>query len=176
MKDLIKILSDPLSNRVLQMIRTAGNMTVTDILTAAPDIPRATLYRRMEKMLKAGAVEITGTNKVRGQTENVYSIKNIFISKPENNEDSMKMMTAVLMQIYELNRNYFQRSDADADRDKLFVFNYALSLSDSDFAGMMSEIMAVAEKYQKKPYSDDSKTRNLYFMSMPGGNNDEKKK
>ena len=167
MEKLVKILTDPISNRLIQLIRTAQRMTISEILSQAPDVPRATVYRRMEKMLQAGVIEIVETHKVRGQTENVYAIRNIFISAPKEPGDGMKLMASTLMQIYSQCDRYFRREDADVERDKLFVLNYAIPLSDPDFANMLSEIYIVVQKYQQKPASADTPLRNLYLMSMP---------
>ena len=81
----------------------------------------------------------------------------------------MKIMTSTIIQIFELCSSYFKRDDADVNRDKLFVLNYALSLSDRDFASMLNEIYAIVDKYQSKPITENSHIRNLYLMSMPSG-------
>lgn len=75
MEKLLKVLTDPVSNRILQMIRVRGRMTISDILLENTQVPRATVYRKVEKMLEVGAIEIVDSHKVRGQTENIYAIK-----------------------------------------------------------------------------------------------------
>lgn len=84
MEKVIKILTDPISNRIIQLIRKNKKMTVSEILTATPDIPRATVYRRIEKMSAAELIEVVETHKVRGQNENTYAIKDIYIKKFTN--------------------------------------------------------------------------------------------
>ncbi len=169
MKEIIKILTDPASNRLIQLIRTKGKMTIADILSESPDVPRATVYRKIEKMLNADVIEIIDSHKVRGQIENVYAIKNIYLSPPKDNADGMEIMKLTLMQLFGLCDNYFKSDDADVERDKLFVLNYAISLSDNDFADMLAEMFSILEKYQNKEVTMDSKLRNMYLMSMPKG-------
>jgi hypothetical protein len=169
MEQLIKILTDPISNRIIQLIRKNQKMTVSEILTATPDIPRATIYRRIEKMTAAAVIEIIETHKVRGQIENTYSVKNIYISSGERNADGMKIMTAAFIQMFSLCSEYFKRADADVDRDKLFILNYAIALSDHDFSEMVNELYAIVDKYQNKSITADAKTRNLYLLSLPTG-------
>ncbi len=148
-------------------------MTISDILSENTNVPRATVYRKVEKMLDVGAIEIVDSHKVRGQTENVYSIKQIYIANPETDKDSLKMVTISIMQILDWYTQYFQSGNADVNRDKLFLLNYAISLSDKDFSAMMSDIFKIVDKYQKKKTSTDAKLRNLYFLSAPGGENNE---
>lgn len=168
METLIKILTDPISNRIIQLIRRNQKMTVSEILAATPDIPRATVYRRIEKMTAADVIEVAETHKVRGQTENTYAVKNIYVS-PESGTDGMQIMTAAFARMFSLCSDYFKREDADVERDKLFMLNYAIALSDRDFSDMVKELYAVVDKYQNRPASEDAKTRNLYLMSLPNG-------
>ncbi len=173
MEKLLKILTDPVSNHILQIIRAKGKMTISDILSENTNLPRATVYRKVEKMLEVGAIEIADSHKVRGQTENVYTIKQMYITNPETDEDSMKIITISIMQILDQYTRYFQRGNTDVNRDKLFLLNYAIPLSDKDFSAMMSEIFKIADKYQKKKSAPDAKLRSLYLLSAPGGENNE---
>ncbi len=166
---LLKVLTDPVSNRILQMIRVNKKMTISDILSANTKVPRATLYRKIDKMLEVGAIYVASTNKVRGQTENVYAIRNNYISNSETGDNGMKLVTINLMQILDLYDRYFRNENADVSRDKLFMMNYAISLSDKDFSDMLSELLKIIDKYQRKRSSDDSKIRNLYLLSAPIG-------
>lgn len=174
MEKLLKVLTDPVSNRILQMIRVREKMTISEILSENTEVPRATVYRKIDKMLEVGAIFVADTNKVRGQTENVYAIKEMYIANPESNEDSLRIVTVSLMQILDLYDRYFKSGNADVNRDKLFMLNYAIALSDSDFSDMMNEIFAVVDKYQQKQNSPNAKLRNLYLLSAPRGENNEK--
>ena len=173
MEKLLKVLTDPVSNRILQMIRVREKMTISDILSDNTQIPRATIYRKVEKMLDVGAIEIVDSHKVRGQTENVYAIKEMYITNPETDEDSLKLVTISLMQILDQYDRYFRNGNADVNRDKLFLLNYAIPLSDKDFSAMMSDIFKIVDKYQRKKVSPDAKLKNLYLLSAPGGENNE---
>lgn len=173
MDKLLKVLTDPVCNRILQMMRNRGQMTISDILSQHTNTPRATVYRKVEKMLTVGAIQVVGTNKVRGQTENIYAIKDIYISTNKTGKAAMQTVTVSLMRILDLFERYFQDENADVDRDKLFMINYAVSLSDNDFSEMIGRIISIVDEYQSKANSDDAKTRNLYFMSVPKGESNE---
>lgn len=169
METLIKILTDPISNRIIQQIRKNQKMTVSGILAATPDIPRATVYRRIERMTAAGVIEIVETHKVRGQTEHTYAVKKIYITAKDSGDNSMEILTAAFVQMFNLCSAYFKSGNADAERDKLFVLNYAIPLSDHDFSEMVREIFSVVDRYQSKKIPENAKTRNLYLMSLPAG-------
>lgn len=168
MEKTLRVLTDPVSNRILQLIRIRKKMTISDILAENKELPRATVYRKVEKMLDVGAIYIAESHKVRGQTENVYAIKEMYITAHDSNEENLKMVTISLMQILDQYDNYFRSGKADANKDKLFLLNYAIPLSDKEFSAMTNEIFRIVDKYQKKT-SPDARLRSLYFLSAPGG-------
>lgn len=168
MDKLLKILCDADANRIIQRIRVNGEMTISRITTEIPDIPRATIYRKVTALLNAGAIKVKDTNKIRGQTENVYAIGNIFV-KSKNTNEAFASLTFSIMSILEQYRGYFSTENADAEKDKLFVMNYCLPLNDEDFSEMLGEMLQTVDKYQKKTLKEDAKVRNLYLLSAPGG-------
>ena len=168
MEKLLKVLTDPVSNKILQMIRVKKQVTISEILSGNPSVPRATLYRKIEKMLEVGAIYVAQTRKVRGQIENIYAVKEMYIANPASSEDGMKIVTISLMQILDLFDKYFSSGNADVERDKLFLLNYAIELSDGDFSEMMKEIFGIVDKYQNKK-SENASLRNLFLISAPKG-------
>ena len=168
MDKLLKILTDTVSNRIIQKIRINGKMTISEILSEIQDVPRATAYRKIEKLLEAGAIEVVGINKVRGQNEKVYAVKEIFV-KYDNPDGTQVALNFTVMQILQLYNDYFDSGIADVNRDKLFIMNYAVNLNDEDFSEMMNQIINLVDSYQKKHEKTDAKPRNLYLFSAPGG-------
>lgn len=168
MEQLMKVLTDPVSNRILQMIRVKEKMTISEIFSENAGIPRATIYRKMDKMLEVGAIYVVDTNKVRGQTEHVYAIKQMFVNASDKNEDNLQMVMMSLMQIMNLYQRYFESDHADVNRDKLFLANYTISINDEDFACMQKDMLDVVDKYQKKVDTKTGKMRTLFLLSAPG--------
>lgn len=170
MDKLFKVLTDPVSNRIIQLIRIKGEMSISEIISADTGISRATIYRKIEKMLEVGAISVAYTNKVRGQIENVYKIENIFIKNTRSNEDNLKMVTMSIMNILTQYEKYFKDENADVVRDKLAMFNYGIKLNDADYSSMLTDILKVVDSYQDRGQSEGAKQRNLYLLSAPGGN------
>lgn len=169
MEKKLKVLTDPVSNKILQLIRVKGRMTVAEIMDSCKDIPRATIYRRMDKMLQVGAIQIVETNKVRGQIEKVYAIKEMYLGERPTSEENLSMITMSIMNILGQYQGYFGSDDVDVKRDKLFLLNYCVSLTDQDFSAMQRDIAEVVEKYHGMQNKEEVKLRSLYFLSAPGG-------
>ncbi|MBQ8147499.1 MAG: hypothetical protein IJ040_01785 [Lachnospiraceae bacterium] len=173
MDKLLKVLTDPVSNKLLQTIRVRKQLTISEIIAENTGIPRATIYRKIDKMLAVGAICVVDTHKVRGQIEHVYAIKDIYISNLESKEENMKTVTMSLMQILDSYDRYFESEHADVNRDKLFMLNYCISLDDGEFSNMMKDIIKVVDRYQHKQCAENAKLRNLYLLSAPGGDKNE---
>lgn len=175
MEELLKVLSDPVCSRIIQMLRVRGQMTIAEILKISPQLSRATVYRRMEKMLQTGAVRIAQTRKVRGQTEHSYAIGEIWIGTPETDEECQKLVTMSLLQIFDRYNQYFAGGDVDVQRDRLFLSHYSICLNDADFSEMLHRLLAVIDSYQQKQDADGARLRSLFFLSAPEGGTNETK-
>lgn len=173
MDNKLKLLMDPATNQIIQKLRVQGGMTTTEILDSGINISQATLYRKLNKMLAENIIEIRETRVVMGQIEKVYQIKEIYITKQSSNEDRLETVMMALMNISYQYEQYFQKESADVDRDKLFLMNYNIALSDEDYRAMLEDILSVVDKYQNKK-SNNAINRNLYLISAPGGNENEK--
>lgn len=169
MEKLLKVLTDPISNKIIQVIRSNGEMTVADIIAVNTGIPRATIYRKIEKMENLGVIYVSSTNKVRGQIEKVYRIKDIFLTSDGDNKEDMKLVTMSLMAILGQYESYFMSDNADVNRDRLGIYNYNISLNDEDYTSMLKDILSVVDSYQSKQNSETTKLRNIYLLSAPGG-------
>lgn len=173
MNKKVKLLMDPVANQVIQKLRVYGAMTTTDILDSGINTSKATLYRKLDKMLAENIIEIRETRVVMGQIEKVYQIKEIYITTQSSNDERLETVTMALMNITHQYEQYFQKESADVERDKLFLMNYNIALFDEDYKAMLAEILSVVDKYQNKKINNAPK-RNLYFISAPGGTDNEK--
>ncbi len=173
MEQLMKTLDDPVCSQIIQILRVHGELSVAEILAHAPQLSRATVYRRMERMLETGAVQIAETLKVRGQCKHRYAIGKIWMGASDTGEDCESLVTMGLMQILDRYKQYFAGGDVDAQRDRLFLSHYAISLNDADFSAMLQQIFAIVDSYQNKQTADGARLRSLFLLSAPEGGRHE---
>ncbi len=74
MRSRINLLLHPIRMRIIQWILTQQESTTAEISSALPDIPQATLYRHINKLLEAEAIKVTRENQIRGTLEKVFSL------------------------------------------------------------------------------------------------------
>ena len=71
---ILSCILNPVRMKIIQALAKNKNMTVQQIAQELPDVPQATLYRHLNKLLKAKAIVVVQENKVRGVLEKVYAI------------------------------------------------------------------------------------------------------
>ena len=113
METILRLLTDPISNRIIQQLRVSGKLTIAEIAALNPKLSRATIYRRMEKLHAANAVQIVDSRKVRGQTEQIYAIGEIWLHTDRNQEDAHRLVTMSLLQIMEQYNQHFESGNVD---------------------------------------------------------------
>lgn len=167
--DKLSLLLDPVTNQIIQLLRGNGPMTAGELLEAEINVSRATLYRKIEKLVAEKIIDICDTKIVRGQTEKKYCIRNIVITEQSNNAERLETVTIGLMNMLSQYINYFDNEDADVERDKLFMMNYSIALSDEDYSMLINDIVSLLDRYQAKS-SKETKLRSLHLMSVPTEN------
>lgn len=173
MEELLKVLADPICSQIVQILRVRGKMTIAEIIAVSPKLSRATVYRRMEKMLQTGAVRIAETRKVRGQTEHTYDVGEIWIGTPGTQDDCRRLVTMGLLQIFDRYSRYFDGDDVDVQRDSLFLSHYSISLNDADFSEMLCKFRDIIDSYQEKQDTEGARLRSLFLLSAPEGETNE---
>lgn len=164
--DRIKTLLDPVSNQIIQLLRVNGPMTVGELLDADVNVSRATLYRKIDRLVAEELICVSETKVVRGQTEKKYCIQNVVISEQSGNRERLETVTMWLMNLVSQYTNYFAKEDADVERDKLFMLNFSISLSDEDYSSLVNDIVSLIDNYQTKS-SKGAKLRSLQLLSTP---------
>ena len=74
MENFLSYLSDPVNAKLLLEIKERGQATASQLLGKFSDIPQATLYRRLQKMVGDDVLKIVEENPIRGTVEKVYAL------------------------------------------------------------------------------------------------------
>ena len=164
--DRIKTLLDPVSNQIIQLLRVNGPMTAGELFDADVNVSRATLYRKIDRLVTEGVIGVSETKIVRGQTEKKYGSQKIVISEQSGNSERLETVTMGLMNLISQYANYFAKEDADVERDKLFMMSFGIFLSDEDYSSLVNDIVSLIDHYQTKS-SKGAKLRSLQLLSAP---------
>ena len=68
-EDIMEVLMNPTHQRILQVLLAKGTGTTAVIREELSDIPPASLYRHVKRLLDAGLIEVAEEKKKRGREE-----------------------------------------------------------------------------------------------------------
>ena len=72
----MKLILHPVRMKIIQSLLNGKNLTVQQLSQRAKDVPQATLYRHLNKLLEADFIQVVQENQIRGTVEKVYALKN----------------------------------------------------------------------------------------------------
>lgn len=171
-----KVLSgllNPVRMRILQILMINDTATAKVIAEEMPDIPAASLYRHINKLVGDEILEICGENKIRGTVEKVYKLKrNPFqqvyeLAEKGGKEEHYNMFyTFVMTQLMDFN-NYLAGKDYDMKRDKVGFRSFPLYLSDEESDEFFNDLKAAVMKVMNNKPGEKRKLCKFSYAIMP---------
>ncbi|MEK3978255.1 hypothetical protein MKY37_04090 [Psychrobacillus sp. FSL K6-2836] len=79
-KEIMDCMVNPVKSQIIFSIQEKGECTAKDLLSSQYDIPQATLYRTLNRLVDSGILKIVAENKVRAVTEKVYALNESFLN------------------------------------------------------------------------------------------------
>ena len=171
--NLLEYFTNPVKVKLISEIEKQKKTTAKQLAKAVPQIPQATLYRYLKKMVDDEIIAVVEENQVRNVKEKVYSVVFDFDAKIKEmvNDKSGKGYLTLFQQfsnglIYE-----FQKYIDDGDID---ILNDGSGFRITPFYATKSELEELAQKINEivKPYHEqeptpERKLRNLAIVYTP---------
>lgn len=162
---MAEIVMNPVRQRIFQYFLLHKTGTVKEIRKALPDVPSASLYRHIKKILTDSTIlMVVGENRVCGTVESVYQLNKDAMETEDETGNAVQMS---LLSICATFVKYFSSGKADPKKDMLLFTNCTLLLTDEEFSDFLTEINQIAVKYMKKEAVEGSKTRQITLISAP---------
>ena len=162
---MAEIVMNPVRQRIFQYFLLHKTGTVKEIRKALPDVPSASLYRHIKKILTDSTIlMVVGENRIRCTGKSVYQLNKDAMETEDETGNAIQMS---LLSICATFVKYFSSGKADPKKDMLLFTNCTLLLTDEEFSGFLTEINQIAVKYMKKEAVEGSKTRQITLISAP---------
>lgn len=167
MKSLQDVMLNPIRMRIVQVVAAQASTTTAEICKHISDVPRTTLYRHINVLLKANVLAVTGEKKIRGSTERTLVLNRAEIGKQNTARDVPKQAFNFLMATYAKFEQYFKKAGAQAPgAGKIFFNNTVMMMSDEEFDRFLSELHALLVKYHCGT-AKERKPRDISIISSP---------
>lgn len=152
-----EILFHPVRIRVLQTLATR-NLTPLQLAEELVNVPQATLYRHLNKMVQAEILQVVEERPVRGTVEKVYGLNRQALQTGSRNllqasrEELMELFTNfMLAQVREFG-GYLQRDSINLIEDKVSFRQASFYMTDAEFMEFAGEIgQAFLKRMSNKP-------------------------
>ncbi|UGB29088.1 MULTISPECIES: helix-turn-helix domain-containing protein [Bacillaceae] len=167
-----KLILHPVRMKIVQTLIGNKEYTVQQIATRLTDVPQATLYRHLNKLLEAEVLKVVKENQIRGTVEKIYALNEhevsnerdlTKISKDEHLNLFLTFMTHLLGQ-YE---SYLNQENIDLIKDGVSYRQAMVYLTDQEFQEFMQELSQVYKKVIDNEPSNDRKARHLSTIFIP---------
>jgi len=167
------ILLHPIRMRIFAEV-TGGNATAKTIGEALPDVPPATLYRHINKLLESGFLEVVDEIPIRGTVERVYKIGRSSLSPDELADmevDELRTAINTILGGFLTDVDRYVRSHPGGSIDLLaegFEFSKAqIHLTDEEFMQVRADLAKLIEPLMQHKPTENRRRRSFAYLFIP---------
>ncbi|MBS4196190.1 helix-turn-helix domain-containing protein [Bacillus sp. FJAT-49870] len=159
------VILHPVRMRIIQTLINGRRLTVQQIGERLRDIPQATLYRHLKKLLEAKVIEVVEENQIRGAVEKVYalpeqagSISPEDISKwtKEDHMDSFMRFISVVLADFE---RYVSQEEFDMLKDGAGYRQISFYVTDEEYMEFLQTLNSAAIKLLQNEEGENRRKR-----------------
>jgi hypothetical protein len=168
------LLLHPVRLRIVQAFLADRALTTGALAAELADVPPATLYRQVARLVDAGVLKVVAQRQVRGAVERTYVLRSsAAVITPDQvatmSVDDMRQafMAFVAGLLGDVDR-YLARDDVDPMRDGASFRLAGLWLDDNEFANLLRDLARVLQPAAANPPRQGRKRRILATVLLPG--------
>ena len=168
------LLLHPVRLRILQAFLGDRALTTSALSAELADIPAASLYRHVARLVDAGVLAVVAERRVRGALERTYVLRltaaligpdQLDVMSVDDHRQAFMAFVAGLLGDYD---RYLDRGDIDLLRDGVTYRMTGLWLDDAELAELRSEIQRMFEPLLGNRPTPGRRRRILATILLPG--------
>jgi hypothetical protein len=168
------LLLHPVRLRIVQAFLGDRALTTTELAAVLPDIPPATLYRQVARLVDAGVLQVVAERRVRAVVQRTYVLRSsAALITPDqiatmSNDDMRQAFIGFVAALMGDVDRYLARDDVDPIRDVASFRLAGLWLDDAEFAALLRELTRVLQPAAANAPRPGRKRRLLATVLLPG--------
>lgn len=176
---LMDCITNTVKCKLLLEIYSRGKVTAKHLADIYSDIPQATLYRHLKKMLSDGILQVVEETQVRGTVEKTYSLADNINSDMETmiEENSGELYMQYFMQYIigfaKQFQEYCQSPNINIKKDMTGFSLSPLYLSDNELTSLVTSISQIINAVKNNKPKPDRKLRTIGVIVSPVENIDK---
>jgi DNA-binding transcriptional ArsR family regulator len=163
----------PIRMRIIQSLIGGSRRTTQQILELMSDIPQATMYRHLNKLLKAKIIEVIEQNQIRGSVEKVYILSEHGAEIPTKDlkdmsaEEHMEMFIKFVAMLIGDYGRYLQQDHYDQLKDGISFRQVHLNLTDEEYMQMLLGMREQMQQYIGNEPNAERRRRVISTIVIP---------
>ena len=168
------LLLHPVRLRILQAFLGDRALTTSELSAEMSDIPAASLYRHVARLVAGGALQVVAERRIRGAVERTYVLRQAAARVRADEiaamqaEDVRAMFMAFAAGLIGDFDRYLQRGAPDLIRDGVAFGIEGLWLDDAEFTEMMRDLYRVLDSRRANLPGKGRRRRLLASVLLPG--------
>jgi hypothetical protein len=170
------LLLHPVRLRIIQAFLGDRALTTAELRDELPDVPPASLYRHVARLVDAGVLSVVSERRVRGALERTYVLRlaaatiNLDELERMTREDHRQAFMAFVAGLLGAFDRYLSREDIDLLRDGASYRMAGLWLDDAELAELARDMIRVLQPRLANPPRPGRRRRILGTVLIPGEN------
>jgi hypothetical protein len=173
MVDSAELLLHPVRLRIVQAFLGDRALTTSQLSAELADVPAASLYRHVSRLVSAGVLQVVAERRVRGAVERTYVLRLAAARVPladletMSAEDHRQMFLAFAAGLIADFDRYLARGKVDFARDGVAFGIEGLWLTDAEYTDMMLDIYRVLEPRRANAPKPGRRRRLIASVFLP---------
>src|SRR5215475_6996882 len=168
------LLLHPVRLRIVEAFLGDRALTTSALAAELADVPPASLYRHVARLVDAGVLAVVAERRVRGALERTYVLRltaaaigldEAAAMSADDHRQAFMAFVAGLLGDFD---RYLARGDTDLPRDGVSYRLSGLWLDDAEYAELLRELTGVLQPRLANPPRPGRKRRILGYVLMPG--------
>jgi hypothetical protein len=172
--DSADLLLHPVRLRIVQAFLGGRPLTTAQLSSELSDIPAASLYRHVARLVKAGVLQVVSERKVRGALERTYMLRLAAAAiQPDDlaamtAEDQRQAFMAFIAGLLGDFDRYLAGGDVDLVRDGVSYQMAGLWLDDAEYADLARDLARALQSRMANVPAEGRRQRAVAYVLVPG--------
>jgi hypothetical protein len=168
------LLLHPVRLRIVEAFLGDRALTTSALAAELADVPAASLYRHVARLVDAGVLAVVAERRVRGALERTYVLRltaaaigldEVAAMSADDHRQAFMAFVAGLLGDFD---RYLARGDIDLLRDGVTYRMAGLWLDDAEYTELLRELTRVLQPRLTNPPRPGRKRRILGYVLLPG--------
>ncbi|MCM3440635.1 helix-turn-helix domain-containing protein [Metabacillus halosaccharovorans] len=172
MNSKAKLILHPVRMKIVQTLIGRKELNVQQIQARLTEVPQATLYRHLNKLLEGNVIQVVKENQIRGTVEKFYALNEQEQSatgdlQKLNRDEHLHLFLTFMTHVLGQYEAYLQQDEIDLVKDGVSFRQAMIYLSDQEFQEFIAEMSEVFLRVINNEPSNERKARNISTIFIP---------